>query len=125
MSGIPINEQRALIADQYATANNLGLNGINIGRTAYHLQNGDVGGFGFVANALQAGALRYGSVTGDVTTAGTAVNTGAVPATVTPVFYWVASGPVGAAVASAPSSAGGTFSVNASATGTVTVQYLY
>ena len=97
------------------------------------MQNGQVGGQngvpdyqGFAPGAVDA-ALRIGTVTGDVVTAGTAVSTGAVGAGITPIAnaWWVASGPVGAAIASYSGGADGTFSVNASAAGTVTVAFLY
>lgn len=70
---------------------------------------------------------RIGTVTGTVAVAGTAVNTGAVGAAVTPVAnaQWVASGPQGAQIASYSGGPNGTFSVNAAATGLVTVAFLY
>lgn len=74
---------------------------------------------------VSAASIRYGTVTGAVAVAGTAVNTGAVTAGITPVLYFVLSGPEGAAIASYSGGAGGTFSVNAAATGTVTVAYIY
>ncbi len=105
----------------------------NIAEVVQSIQNGEVGGQndvpayqGFAPGAVNL-ALRIGTVTGAVATAGTPVNTGAVGSGITPIAnaYWVASGPEGAAIASYSGGADGTFSVNAAATGTVTVAFLY
>lgn len=124
-----INLQAAQLADAHPLPQ--ALNAISVGTNLYALQNGTVAGtaagqgYGFKANVIQAAAIRYNHVTGTIATAGTAVNTGAVGAGITPILYWVASGPEGAAIASYSGGADGTFSVNASATGSVVVQFIY
>jgi hypothetical protein len=150
---LAISKNLADLTDAHPLPLNLGQAGIKVGNTLRALQRGEVGvqspsgASGFDPNSINgdatlvagsvtsassipnsgvyAASLRYGSVTGTVTTANTAVNTGAVGAGITPILYWVASGPVGAAIASYSGGANGTFSVNASATGTVTVQFIY
>ena len=86
---------------------------------------GTPNGGGFDSGAFPFAGLRTGTVQGTVAVAGTAVNTAALPAGVTPVTQWVETGPEGSAVASYSGGAGGTYSVNAAATGTVTVRYAY
>lgn len=104
--------------------------GVALGDIIQALQEGLAGGSGFNAGAISStagpnGALRFGTVTGTIATAGTAVNTGAVGAGITPVTQWVSTGPEGAAIVSYSGGADGTFSVNAAATGTVTVTFIY
>ena len=99
------------------------------GTVSFQVEKGD-GTYQTVATinvAAQQFQPRIGTVTGTVATAGTAVNTGAVGVGVTPVSaaYWVASGPEGAAIASYSGGSNGTFSVNAAATGVITVAFLY
>ena len=126
---MPLNKSQ-VSANKYA----LGIaEDFNLAEVVESMQNGEVGGQngtkeyqGFAPGAVNQ-ALRIGTATGTVATAGTAVNTAAVGANITPIAnaYWVASGPVGAAIASYSGGADGTFSVNASATGAVTVAFLY
>lgn len=78
-------------------------------------------GIGFSSDSVYGFAT--GTATGDVATAGTAVSTNAVTWPQAPK-QWSITGPVGASVASMTYSSGQvTFSVNASATGTVTVYF--
>ena len=121
-----LTRAQAAILDSAGASTALPLGGI-----IQSLQQGKVAGAagvaeheGFDAGAITA-ALRSGTVTGTVASAGTPVNTAAVPAGVTPTFWIVNTGPVGASVASYSGGAGGTFSVNASATGAVSVRYFY
>ncbi len=78
-------------------------------------------GIGFSSDSVYGFAV--GTATGTVATAGTAVNTNAVTWPRQPTM-WSIMGPVGASVASVSYASGQvTFSVNASATGAVTVYF--